>query len=265
VTGGLCVIGDIAEDVVVHLGAPIEAGTDTPSTITRRRGGSAASVAEISAGLGIATRFVGCIGNDRLGDALASDLAATGVEVMVQRCDAPTGSIVVLVDQTGERTFLSDRGANAHLGPIDVSWMSDCAAVHLTAYSLADERTAHAVLRAAVEVDFVTLDLSSTAVLRHIDLLDMLRRLDPNVVFANESEAAFVNGVGLRLPNLVVHGRPADPLPVDDTTGAGDAFAAGYLSAVLRGAADPTTVAHAVARAFLMARSAAVRSVRRDP
>ena len=97
----LGILGDLVEDVIVWLAEPLRHGTDTQVEIFHTRGGSAANVASFAGRLG-PTRFIGCVGNDHLGDRLVLDLEAEGVEVRVQR-KSVTGTIVILIDQTGER------------------------------------------------------------------------------------------------------------------------------------------------------------------
>jgi sugar/nucleoside kinase (ribokinase family) len=247
----LVVIGDIVDDVVVTLAGPIERATDTPARVVHRRGGSAANVASVVASLGQAVRFVGCVGADRTGEQLVASLAADGVDVRCQTAESPTGTVIVLVDPSGERTMLNDRGANAELGTIESSRLDDASALHVTAYSFLSPSVGAAVVDAAARVraggGFVSLDLSSVSVLRELDVAGVVAALRPRVVFANEDEAAFIGP----LDGLVVHAAPPDPLPVADTTGSGDAFAAGYLVALLAGDADPIAAGHAAARTFL--------------
>jgi sugar/nucleoside kinase (ribokinase family) len=265
-------VGDLVEDVVVWPDGPVQRGSDTPSRVFRSRGGSAANVAAAAAPY-VPTRFLGCVGADPLGDRLIASLAAAGVDVRAQR-RGRTGTIVVLVDPDGERTFLPDRAAAADLAPVPATELDGVALLHVPAYGLYGGRTATTVrmlldLAAARGVP-VSLDASSWAVLRSIgDFADVVRRARPVVLFANADEAR-----ELRLPlpgtTVVVKDGPrpttvllADggtlrvPVPpvdgVRDSTGAGDAFAAGWLSATMEGR-DGTACAqraHELARAVL--------------
>jgi sugar/nucleoside kinase (ribokinase family) len=119
----LCVVGDLVEDVVVWSARAVVTGTDNPCVVRRTRGGSAANVAALAAPH-VRTRFVGCVGEDAAGDALERALAATGVEVCLQRRDR-TGSVVVIVDPTGERTMFPDRAAAAQMSTDAVRWVDD--------------------------------------------------------------------------------------------------------------------------------------------
>jgi sugar/nucleoside kinase (ribokinase family) len=257
----LCAFGDLVEDVVVRLTAPPERGTDTAAVVTRRRGGSAANVAAFAAGLEGRARHVAQQGADATGDGLVAGLRADGVEVVGSR-GGRTGTIVVLVDADGERTFLSDRGCAADLDVCDPSWLDGVTVVHLPAYGLvggAVAGTAGAFVAAARALDraiAVSIAASSVAVLRDFGperFLELLGALQPDVLLANESEAHLLGltsageavttpaGVGVA---VVKRGRrstlvgtasvtveaPVDDLgPVPDTTAAGDAFAAGFL------------------------------------
>jgi sugar/nucleoside kinase (ribokinase family) len=249
-------VGDLIEDVVVWLPGPVAIGSDTLVTITRERGGSAANVAAAAVRAGGEARFVGQLGDDELAHRLLHSLSVTGVDV-VARHGGRTGSIVVLVDAAGERTMLTDRAAATELADAELEWLDDVDVLHLPAYSLFVERLARSCLALAAMARErgipVTLDPSSESLLvtygveRFLALVDDVR---PAVLFPNADEAR-VLGIVDRPPlgvELVVekHGPDAVrlltadgvtevPVPpvtgVVDTTGAGDAFAAGFLVA----------------------------------
>ena len=261
----MAVLGDLVEDVVVWPDGPVHRGSDTAARVFRSRGGSAANVA-VAAAPYVPTRFLGCVGDDPLGDRLVQELGDAGVDVHVQR-RGRTGTVLVLVDPDGERTFLSDRAAARDLGPLDPAALQGVGHLHVPAYSLHGGRTEQTVraLLASEEVP-ISLDASSWAVLREIGgLRDVLHRV--RLVFANEAElrelpSAWVWVVEKRgAQATVVHdpdGRqrsfPVEPVEgVRDSTGAGDAFAAGWLSAMMEGQLLEGRVAraHALARRAL--------------
>ncbi len=268
----LTVVGDLVEDVVVWPDGPVARGSDTPSRVFRARGGSAANVAVAAAPL-VPTRFLGCVGTDPLGDRLLAELAATGTQLRPQR-RGRTGTIVVLVDVDGERTFLPDRAAAADLGPVPASDLDDTAVLHVPAYGLHGGRTAASVrdlLRTAGTRGVpISLDASSWAVVREIpDFVDLVARVQPVVLFANVDEARELPLPQLATTVVVKDGArpttvllpdgsrlsvPVDPVTgVRDSTGAGDAFAAGWLSAMMEGRDLAARVerAHALARQVL--------------
>lgn len=281
----LGVVGDLVEDIVVWRERDRRPGTDNPARITRTRGGSAANVAALAAQAGAPARFIGRVGDDAAGLQLTDALAACGVDVRVQR-DGRTGTVVVLVDPTGERTMFPDRGAAAELSGVPAEWLESVGLLHATSYSFAAEPAAAATLdliRAGRAAGIaVSLDASSTGVLEDIGIaryLDLVQAIRPSVFFANASEAALLdldrppfahtltvvkNGSGPTILRFCGGDRVVIPVAavdgVRDTTGAGDALAAGFLAARLRGEDVPGAVraGHALARAILGSPGAAL-------
>jgi sugar/nucleoside kinase (ribokinase family) len=200
------------------------------------------------------------------------------VEVRAQR-RGRTGTIVVLVDPDGERTFLPDRGAAGELADVDPSELDGVAVLHVPAYGLLGGRTAasvHALLTTAVDRGVpVSLDASSWAVLRAYGpqaYRELVLRVRPTALFANADEARELDLRTRPLPGVRVvlkdGPRPTTVLepdgtsetvavePVDgvrDSTGAGDAFAAGWLSARMEGLGPRERVerGHSLARQVL--------------
>ena len=268
----LASVGDLVEDVVVHLLEPVNVASDTRSVVTRRRGGSAANMVEAACRAGGRARFIGQVGNDATGRWLTEQLEAVGADVIV-RWIGRSGTVVVLVDPSGERTMLADRATCTDLAEPDAAWLDGLHTLHVPYYSLVGEplsTTTTTLARWANERGIrVSIDASSAALLEHDGAEVALARmaaLHPHVVFANELEA-HVLGDGLRPETfggalvIVKHGsgpatlRAAGSDPIDvpavrvesvrDTTGAGDAFAAGFLLAVADGAGPLDAIEHA--------------------
>ncbi|MFF2389803.1 carbohydrate kinase family protein [Agromyces sp. NPDC058104] len=290
----LAVVGDLVEDIVVWASEPVRHGTDTAAGVFRTRGGSAANVAALAAPL-VATRFIGCVGPDAAGDALVTALEGRGVEVRVQR-RGTTGAVVLIVDPEGERTMFPDRGASALLEAVDPAWLGDVAWLHVPSYGFEREPARSAVLALVADARLrgvgVSIDASSTGLLQGLGVehvIALYASLAPDLLFANETEAALL-GLGTDerrtasaaatvvvkhgpLPTQVFEGGrlvasvPVDPVPgARDLTGAGDAFAAGFLAARLAGsgAVDAARRGHAEAARVITAPGAAGTNVNRD-
>jgi sugar/nucleoside kinase (ribokinase family) len=279
-------LGDLMVDVVARLFGPLAEGSDSPGVIAYVGGGSAANTAAWLARVGESATFIGAIGDDAAGQSQIESLHRLGVDVRF-RVDRtrPTGTCLVLVAPSGERTMVPDPGANLALLEHDVPTDEFRAGdhLHVSGYALLrDSRDAalHAMAAAGPAGMTVSVGAASAAPLEQLGAAEFLRMVpDDALLFANEKEAAvLIGGAGTsadlaRL--LAVGGRKsvvtagsgvatwsngeateslaAEPLdrPELDTTGAGDAFAAGFLAARAREAAPEVCLrdGHALAAA----------------
>jgi sugar/nucleoside kinase (ribokinase family) len=253
----LGVLGDNTEDIVVHQSTELAIGSDTNSKVLHIQGGSAANTAVAAAEL-IGTRFIGCVGQDHSGQALVTALESAGVEVCVQRSETETGTVVVLIAPGGDRTMLPDRGANSFLETVPEAWLDGLECLHLNSYSLQANPTLNTVIETVKRLRergaVISIDTSSASLIEHYGtevFLKLLAEIDPDVVFANELEAEVlgwdVNAPAKQMLVLKHGGEPvlvrtsagsvrvplSEVSGIVDFTGAGDAFAAGFLAAIL--------------------------------
>jgi len=232
-------LGDLLLDVIVRLDRPLVAGDDQTAVTRTGAGGQAANVAAWARALGADARFVGKRGDDAAGELVTRELLARGVEV-VGPAEGRTG-VVVSLASGGDRTMASDRGAAPDLEPseLDDAWFA-CDVLHLSGYSLLREplaATAVAAARAARRYDArVSVDLSTWTLVDDA-FRARVHEVAPDVVFANERERAAVGNLDTSwvmkrgADGVRVDGTDYDALAADviDTTGAGDALAAGFL------------------------------------
>jgi sugar/nucleoside kinase (ribokinase family) len=262
------IAGDVIDDIVVTPLEPLTIDSDTTSHIRRTPGGSAANQAAWLASLGVAVRFVARVGAGDV-DRHRDELESFGVEaVLIPDYEAPTGTIVVMLDGDGSRTMYTDRGANLRLTAADLplSLLDQVDALHVNAYALfaAEPRVAVTALVAeALRRDIVvTVDPCSSAYLEQlgastflactlgatvcvpnldegraltdctepVDVLSVLRDHYPVVALKLGSGGVLVSERG-RVEMI-----PAAASSVVDPTGAGDAFCAGFLASWLDGA-----------------------------
>lgn len=284
----IATLGDLLENIVVRPIVVPQPGTDIPSLVDHSRGGSAANVATMVARRGGRSRFIGCVGQDARGAALVHELASDGVDLQVSYSSTePTGTVVVTLDQLGQRSFYTSRGASTQLMDYQPDWLEAVSALHLPAYSFSQEPISLAATTTALNARnrgiHLSIDASSTELLMDMPpdaFHALVRVLQPDVVMANSSEAALL---GLREgrpqpgAKLTIVTRGADdtlviqpdgttevvPVPpvktVVDTTGAGDAFIAGWLSARTSGSnpIEATENGHCFA-ALVLAQAGAV-------
>jgi sugar/nucleoside kinase (ribokinase family) len=283
-------------DVVVRAEAKLEGGTDVPGSLSFRAGGSAGNTARVFAATGGAASLVCAVGSDPLGRRLIDALRAEKVVVRAVRVRGSTPKLLALIAADGERSFVTERGVADDIAAdaLRPAWFARAGFLHVPAYSLLRKPTSDAARRAAAMVreggGLVSVDLASRAPLLAAGAdngLRAVRALRPNVLFANSDEVSALVGsrAARRLldvaPVVVVKqgsagcsvlwrgAAPAPvleievatkPLVVADTTGAGDAFDAGFLHALISSGFDPEHLsAAALRRAALSGHRAAAK------
>jgi ribokinase len=243
----ICALGDLLLDVVVRLDSPITQDTDTYGQTRVGAGGQAANVAAWVAALGGQARFIGKRANDPAGRIVAAELQGRRVELCGPVVASGTGTVVSIATPDGQRSMLSDRGVSVDLRPdeLDPAWFRACERLHVPVYSLARAPLREAALAAMRRVEQVSIDLSGTVALEQAGVQfvrSLIEDHPTSVLFGNEAEmlalgpvpvAAVVVKRGERGVLVRTHSEtrelPARPAQVVDTTGAGDALAAGFL------------------------------------
>jgi ribokinase len=260
------VLGDVMLDVVVKRLAPLAPTSDTPSSIRVARGGSGASLALAVATAGHEVIYVGAAGNDGAATIVREALRSARVTAQLESVDAPTGTVVSLVGDDGQRAMLTDRGANSLLSE---SFVLGRLAVpfdhlHVSGYVLLDPATraigVAALALAKERRRSASVDVCSVSPLRQMTPQVFLEAASgASQLFANEEEALVLTGtsdveaalefLAARFREVVItrgaHGAiaalgetrsrvGAHDVVVLDTTGAGDAANGTYLGARLR-------------------------------
>lgn len=243
----ICVLGDAHLDVVVRVTGPLAEDTDTPATTHVGVGGQGANVAAWVAALGAQSRLVAPRGTDVAARLLTDELARRGVDLVGPVIPGRTGVVVALSDGGRQRSMLTDRGVGSEIAPADLAreWLDGCDWLHVAGYSLAAE-PAHGAAVAAMRMAAarsvrLSIDVSSTTTIEGYGasrFRQLLGSVAPDVIFGTQAEAALLGGgladrlvIKLGEAGVRVAGRryPARPTVAVDATGAGDAFAAGYL------------------------------------
>ncbi len=261
------VVGDVGLDVLAQLNGPVVFGHDTRARVTVNPGGAGGNTAAWLARYGVPVSLLARVGDDEAGRTAAAELSAQGVDCHFAVDPVlPTCCVIVLVAPDGDRTMLADRGANAAFHPDDVVLSvhpEPRQHLHLSGYVLLDDGSRPAGLRAlaAAKAAGWSTSVDPQAAL-HIAAIggdSFLSWLaDADVLLPNEAELDVLGGADRVLEVVgtvvVTHGSrgasqlttgstvtvPAPAVHRSDSTGAGDAFNAGWLSSWL-GGADPTT------------------------
>jgi sugar/nucleoside kinase (ribokinase family) len=271
------VVGDVMTDITARLSGPIAVGSDRRAEIRVLPGGSAATQAVWLARYGLHVDFIGKVGAADL-ERERQRFHTAGVNAhLAADPTRESGRLVALVDPSGERSFLTDRGANDGLEAADIPDLLVSAAdhIHISGYALMSSgpRLAVVDLIRRARGKPISVDPGSAEFLRELgpdlflEAIAGAAMLMPNAeeatVLGGSKDAAVVRERLGKLFELVVVKRgaagaevwrgpeswraPAPTANVVDTTGAGDAFAAAFLAARLSDVDMQTCLERAVA------------------
>lgn len=260
-------IGDITTDILLYISNYPNRGQDVKASKFRiDLGGSATNFAVAMRRLGLSSGIIGKVGDDKLGDLAVAELKKEKVDISHVGIEkgAPTGLVISVVDRYGERTMFSARGANDRLRPeeVDVKYVRKAKLLHISGYSLISDISRKTVFKYAQVA-------KENGALISFDPGPLLRLIKPRIIFQilnlvdvflpNAAELKMISKgesfvrsidyvlnhgpkiIGLKLGRkgciIAQKGEkviiPAFRVNVIDTTGAGDAWGAGFLTAIL--------------------------------
>ncbi len=262
------VLGDINVDLVFFVDEPPRpGGMSLARNFQEHHGGVGGNIASALARLGVKVGLIGAIGMDAFGEKALAALRERGVET--SRISVikgyHTGLMSISVDNRGERAIVGSRGANAvrRLADEDLEYISRSRHLHVSGYQMLNRDRGEGALRLLQHAKklglTVSIDMEGAAFLSQVE--EKLGGL-PTHVFANRWEAEGFTGaknegemvrrlrrrlgseaavVKLGEGGCIVDWRngtkliPAFKVKVVDSTGAGDAFNAGFIYGILNG------------------------------
>ena len=266
--GRVLVVGDVMTDIICRPEGPLVVGSDRRAAIQSKPGGSGANQAVWLGAMGIDVRFAARVGAADVPN-LEAYFSRFGVEpVLFGDTVRSSGVLITIVDPDGERSFLTDRGANLSLSFDDLApaLLDGVRLMVVSGYCYFAEGPRQAVMAlcaTARDRDIaVAVDPASVGFLEEVGAANFLSwTAGATTIFANEAEALALTGavgidaqlraLGAIYPRVVIKRGAAGAVVSDrsgvtlslaapqvavvDTTGAGDAFAAGFIAAELAG------------------------------
>ena len=265
-------VGDVMQDILISFKDQIAYGSDTQSQIKMQGGGSATNTACWAATQNVPVGLVARIGDDQTGKLIREGLIHPNLSLnLVETPNSRSGSCGILIDAEGERTMFPDPGANLFLSPSDVpsQWFETAEIIHISAYSLLrtnTKKTIQEIIEKAKQHNIKTsIDVASSQPLIDNDGFNSLAQLAPfDYLFANKDEAEVLGDtskIKSLCHNLILKkgskesiwlssDREVIDIPenvvVVDSIGAGDAFAAGFLTSLVKKEPAATILKNAI-------------------
>ncbi len=257
----LC-IGDTMMDVSAAIDSEIAFGGDTRAAISTQGGGAAANVATWLAFNKESVYLVSRVGDDQPGEYIHKELDMYGVAHSPHRIHGEkTGTVIILIHENGERTMFPDSGANSGLSLSDLPPLAGIDAVYISGYCLINPKSrnsALAMMKKINEADIpIVLDPGTVGALRSVPFVQIEEWIKLcDVLILNQEEANYIaqdneiegtlvslakltplvvikqgsKGATAIYDQLMISEVPTMEIDAVDTTGAGDAFAAGFMA-----------------------------------
>lgn len=255
-------VGALNFDRIYSVDRLAESGTHQPIlAIHESPGGSSANTIAALGRLGHRTGFVGLVGNDVEGRVILKDFGDYDVDVShVRTMVGRSGLILCFVDSKGERTMYPHPGVNnmVEFSEADVEYCNSAKIVHLSSY--VGDRQFREQCRLIGELEKPTISFTPGDLYARKGLKALFPMLEKcSILFLNRSEHESLTGAGIEEGASILHDTGVQTVVVTlgdkgsfisskgetvsvgvekskvvDTTGAGDAYAAGFLSGVLK-------------------------------
>jgi sugar/nucleoside kinase (ribokinase family) len=279
--------GEPSLDTVVALVGDEKRGSRNQAMINDDVGGSGANTASSLSLLGVNTALIGFLGSDQTGQNIEAELRSRRISLIMGR--TPTNRRTVsLARSDGTRTMYGTEG-DQYSSSEDLTEqvrLLRCNCFHVSLTSLL--RSRHSLIYRTIEHlracgAVISMDAGNDVEIRSSssEIPKIFNQIQPDIVFANEEEADALSSTSLDLRSLrmLVIKKGSSPCEIQqkdgesltvpiprktvavDTTGAGDAFAAGMLGGLIRGL-SPTmssTLGHLLASACIREIGATIR------
>ena len=229
-------------------------------------GGSTANSLATICRLGGNSLFLGMTGNDLNGNTYRNLIKKIGIVSDLKSCDEMQGTSIIMVTPDAERTMVTHLGAAMELSieHINLNNISNSKILHFAAYQLDGEKQAEAVFYAMEYAKrnnvLVSIDLADRALIeRHMEKVNKIMKDYADIIFVNEDEAEKLTNkkpieavkeikkfckiaivkIGEKgsfvMDNNGLHKINGFKVNAINTTGAGDAYAGGFLYGISHG------------------------------